>query len=193
MGRKDGGASSMNYSASLRSRRVGITVLVLTALVAACENQTVAPPLNEARRPRSLVLEDSSAKLLTCPTNETESASALVTPLGGSVALGGHRVDIPIGAVQLPVLITLTEPASPIMEISLRVAGVDFFEFVLPVRVTISYERCSRSNIDRASLQAWYIDDGTKALLQNMGGFDDKLARTVTFRTGHFSGYALAQ
>ncbi|HUF13752.1 MAG TPA: hypothetical protein VMN78_11675 [Longimicrobiales bacterium] len=32
----------------------------------------------------------------------------------------------------------------------------------------------------------------TGALLQNMGGVDDKENRTVTFRTDHFSGYAVA-
>jgi hypothetical protein len=183
----------MTNSEFLRSRPFGLIVLALTAFVAACENQTVAPALNEARLQRALFLEDKPPKLIICPVNETTSTSAVLTPLGGSLSLGGHRIDVPVGALQLPVLLTLTEPASSFLEISVHVAGVDYFEFALPVTLTISYERCNRSNVDRESLQAWYIDDLTKALLQNMGGFDDKAARAVTFRTGHLSGYALAQ
>jgi hypothetical protein len=79
------------------------------------------------------------------------------------------------------------------MEISVEVLGTDSFTFLLPVTITVSYQRCGRSNIERTPLQAWHIDEATKALLENMGGFDDKAARTVTFTTGHFSGYALAQ
>ena len=172
---------------------MGLIVLALTAVATACENQTVAPPINEIHVPQPLFLyDDKVPKLLTCPVNQTTSASGLLTPLGGSLSLGGHRIEVPVGALQLPVLITLTEPASSYMEISVHVAGVDYFEFELPVTLTISYDRCSRSNIERESLQAWYIDEVTKTLLENLGGYDNKLARTVTFRTGHLSGYALA-
>lgn len=175
----------------LRTRPYGL-VLALTVILAACENQTVAPAVDEAPVQRALLFEDRVSKLLTCPVNETTSVTAILGPYGGSLSLGGHRIDVPLGALQLPVPITLTEPASNYMEISVHVAGVDFFEFLLPVTLTISYDRCSRSNLERDPLQAWYIDEVTKALLENMGGFDDKLARTVTFRTGHLSGYALA-
>jgi hypothetical protein len=39
----------------------------------------------------------------------------------------------------------------------------------------------------------WHIDPLTKTFLEDMGGVDDKVARTVTFSTDHFSGYAIAQ
>jgi hypothetical protein len=38
----------------------------------------------------------------------------------------------------------------------------------------------------------WYIDPATGTLLENMLGVDNKLTRTITFSTGHLSGYAVA-
>jgi hypothetical protein len=38
----------------------------------------------------------------------------------------------------------------------------------------------------------WYIDSDTKAMLEPMGGVDNKLLKTITFTTGHLSGYAVA-
>lgn len=168
-------------------------ILWLTTLFAACDSPTVAPSSSEAWVETPLLGLPEPPQLLVCPSNETVSTSALITPLGGSLTLAGHQLDVPAGALQLPVLINLTEPASKFVEVSVSVVGVDHFLFQLPVTLTLSYERCGRSNIDRESIQAWHIDEVTKALLENMGGLDDKDAHTVTFSTGHFSGYALAQ
>lgn len=137
--------------------------------------------------------QTAMASLLVCPTSSTTSASALVTPLaGGVISAGGISVAVPAGAVLSATTITLTVPASQYMEIDVSAAGVDHFLFELPVTVTMSYARCSRSNIDRSALTAWYIDRDSKALLEEMPSIDDKLLRTVTFTTGHLSGYALA-
>ena len=52
--------------------------------------------------------------------------------------------------------------------------------------------RCSRTNIPRGPLSVWLVDPATGEMFENMGGVDDKLTRTVTFVTDHFSGYAIA-
>lgn len=78
------------------------------------------------------------------------------------------------------------------MEVDITADGSAHFSFRSPVTVSVSYARCTRSDIDKAPLTVWYIDAATKALLQNMGGTDDKVARTVTFITDHLSGYAVA-
>ena len=46
--------------------------------------------------------------------------------------------------------------------------------------------------VDAAPLTVWYIDSETKAPLENMGGVDEKLTRTITFVTSHLSEYAIA-
>lgn len=130
--------------------------------------------------------------LVECPTSTASSASGLITPLGGMVSAGGTTISVPAGAVMVPTTITVTVPASNYMEVDISVPGVAHFEFLQPVSVTLGYARCTRSDIDRSPLTAWFIDSQTKEPLEAMGGVDDKTARTVTFSTGHLSGYALA-
>jgi hypothetical protein len=78
------------------------------------------------------------------------------------------------------------------MEIQIRANDEDHFYFKEPVVVTIDYSRCGRTDLVGRRLTAWYIDADTKALLENMGGVDDKLLQQITFSTSHFSGYAIA-
>jgi hypothetical protein len=134
----------------------------------------------------------AGTNLIECPNAIATSSLALVTPLGGIVSLGGTSISVPAGAVLAPTLIRVTVPASKYMEVDISVPGLEHFNFELPVTVTVSYARCTRADIDKSPLTAWYIDGATKALLENMGGVDDKSARTVTFTTPHLSGYALA-
>jgi len=58
--------------------------------------------------------------------------------------------------------------------------------------VTIDYSRCNRWSTLFKLLSVWNIDQDTKALLQNMGGIDNKLTQSITFVTPHFSGFAIA-
>ena len=132
------------------------------------------------------------AELVECPSSTTYSTAGSILPLGGTVSLRGHSVALPLGAVALPVSIGIEEPASRFMMIDLSANGHDHYQFLSPIRVTISYARCSRANIDRGPLSVWLVDPATGALLENMGGVDNKQTRTITFETDHFSGYAIA-
>jgi hypothetical protein len=171
------------------------TTLVLVAMTlgtfAACEGPGITEPTGQDLADERDIL-GVGTKLVECPATDSETATALVSPLGGVVSVAGASISIPAGALLLPSIVTVTVPASKFVEVDVSVAGVPHFTFELPVTVTISYARCTRSDIDRAPLSAWYIESATKALLENMGGVDDKVARTVTFRTGHLSGYAVA-
>jgi hypothetical protein len=128
-----------------------------------------------------------------CPTNTSQSATGLIDPLlGGTVAVGGTSISLPAGAVTVPTPVTVTLPVSTYMEATITANGLEHILFQLPVTITIDYSRCSRSNVDRASLSAWNVDPTTFNLIENMGGTDDKTARTVTFTTGHLSSYVIA-
>jgi len=135
----------------------------------------------------------SEPSLLVCPTNQTQSATAVIGALGGTVAVGGSSITLPPAAVLEPTTITLTVPASNYMEVDITANDAEHFDFLVPATVTISYARCSRSNINLKPLSVWYIDSLLKSLLQNMGGIDNKLLRTVTFTTDHLSGYSIAE
>jgi len=173
-------------------RRRFLTSIVTTAatiIVAACAVSDITS-VKPSSTDRSEV--GIGATLLECPSNASATTSGLLTPLGGVLSVGGATVVVPEGALLEPVNVTVTVPASQYVEVEVSVSGVDHYTFELPVAITISYDRCSRSNIDHAPLSAWYIDSDSKALLAPMGGIDNKLLRTVTFTTGHLSGYALA-
>lgn len=86
----------------------------------------------------------------------------------------------------------LTVPASRYMEVDITANNLPSFLFQTPVTVTIDYSRCWYRRTDRRTLTVWHIDPDTKALLQNMGGTDDKLRRRITFTTDHLSAYAIA-
>ena len=135
----------------------------------------------------------TGAVLVECPTDVTRSTSGTLGILGGTLELDGTRITIPAFALLLPTQFTLTLPASNYMEVEIRAGSAEHFEFEAPVTIAIDYSRCSRSNIDKAPLSAWHIDTETKALLENMGGTDNKTARTVTFDTDHLSGFSIAQ
>ena len=170
-------------------RRIAIPLVVLcvAGYGTACNEPTSGGGPFEPQ-----LAETIGSQLVECPTGTTRTTSALIGPLGGTLEVDGHRMTVPAGALLLPTEVTLTVPASQYVEVDIRAGGEEHFVFEAPVEVSISYARCSRSNIERTSLSAWYIDSETKALLEDMGGVDDKTARTVTFTTGHLSGYAIA-
>ena len=163
-----------------------ISTIVLALAIAGCADTLTQPEV----QPRASTY---GATLVECPTDATKSATGLVLPTGGSVEVDGTSISLPAGAVLLPTYVTVTLPASNYMEVDIKANDLEHFEFQTPVSVTIDYARCTRGNINHSALQAWYIDSTTKSLLENMGGVDDKVARTVTFATDHLSGYAIAE
>ena len=138
------------------------------------------------------ILSPSPPTLLQCPTSQTQTKSALVTTLGATVSLGGTAVQIPAGALLAATTITLTVPASQYMEIAVQANDLTSFLFQQPVSITIDYSRCPAAEANKAPLSVWHIDTQSKQLLENMGGVDNKTTHTITFTTGHLSGYAVA-
>lgn len=176
----------MTFDEVRRSGKVGIALATLLFASSCGEHRATAPKLSVSR---DLV---GSPSLVECPTNQTTSTSGVVDLLGGTVQLGATGITIPSGALADPTLIQVTVPSSRFMEIDVSAVGFTSFLFQQPVTITIDYSRCNRSDIDQQTLHVWHIDPVTKALLEDMGGTDDKLARQITFTTGHLSGYAVA-
>ena len=171
--------------ARLRNR---IAVLILSALAGAgCTERTATEPELAAQ------FSSTGATLIECPSNTTKSVQGELGPLGGTLSLDGSSITLPAGAVLVPTTLTLTLPASNYMELHITANGGQHFQFEAPVTIAINYSRCTRSNINKNKLSAWYIDATTKALLQYMGGDDSKSTRTVTFGTDHLSAYSIAE
>lgn len=162
-------------------------VFLFSLAAAACDS-----PERTLLQPDAPLLAASGSTLIECPVSETRSVSEEIGLLGGTIDLDGHSMTVPDGALLTPTTFTLTVPKSNYVEIEIRADGEESFEFLDPVSITISYQRCTRSNIDNAELTAWQIDPLTKELLEHMGGTDDKAERNVTFASGHLSGFAIA-
>jgi hypothetical protein len=108
------------------------------------------------------------------------------------VTLGGTSIQIPAGALLTATTLTLTVPASQYMEIEVKANDLTSFLFQQPVSITIDYSRCGAAEASKTPLSVWHIDAQSKQLLENMGGVDNKTTHTITFTTGHLSGYAVA-
>lgn len=134
----------------------------------------------------------ASATLIECPSSTTQTGGGLLGPLGGTLQVGPATVVIPAGALLGETPISITVPASKYLEIDVSVPGTEHFIFQQPIAVTVDYGRCSRADIGLKLLQVWYIDSATKQPLEAMPTVDNKLTHSVTFTTGHLSGYALA-
>jgi hypothetical protein len=173
------------------SIRLSILAAAGIGAFAACADQGITDP-SPSQQKAALFGFNPGSNLVECPSNTTVSETALVTPLGGTVSVGGMSIAIPAGALLSDAVVTVTAPASRYLEVDISVSGSEHFLFELPVIVTLSYARCSRSNLGWSMLKAWYIDSETKEMLEPMPSLDNKLLRTVTFTTGHLSGYAIA-
>ena len=163
----------------LRRGTAALAALGLFAAVS-CDTPTTPPP------------DPSTARLISCPTTETRTTQGIIGPLGGTLSLGGTTIAIPGGALSLPTLITLTIPAGQYMEVDITANDLTSFVFNTTVGIRIDYSRCTDPALDTARLSVWHIDAQSKALLEFMGGVDNKTANTITFTTGHLSAYAVA-
>lgn len=167
-----------------------LLALVLTAAaVAACADANDPTAL----APDAPSLASSGPVLVECPVDYTISTSGRLGAIGGAIGLEKHQLAVPALAITSPNDFTVAAPSSNYMELAVNAEGHSGFNFKRPVQITIDYSRCSRSNIDKAPLSVWHIDGDTKALLENMGGVDDKQSRTVTFTTDHLSHFSIAQ
>jgi len=168
-----------------------LTVLaVLAGAAASCADSPAAPPA--AVQP-ALLARSTGVSPLECPAAPATSSTTTIGALGGVLEAGGHRVIIPANAVLFPTRFTMTVPASRYVEVDVKAAGLEHFEFLQPVVLSLSYARCARADVDRTNLRVYYVDSETRAIIEDKGGVDDKVARTVTTVTDHFSGYLIGQ
>lgn len=173
-----------------------LPLALLLAAVASCGSDRATSPTPPSQLLGLPILGSGSGSptLLQCdPPAAADSVTALIGPLGGTLALGNTRVVIPENAVLSLTPFKLKVPASRLVEISVRGGDAEHFLFLQPVLVQIDYGRCAGSLGLLKPISVWHIDESSKALLENMGGTDLRLLHTISFYTGHLSGYAVAE
>jgi len=183
------------------ARRIATTLAVaLLGAIGSCRDAPTAPPTpsngNDPSHLLGLPIFGGSPRLLYCPSSETQQSTGVIDELGGTLSLGGTSVTFPAGALLgVTANVQLTIPAGNYMEVDLTATddnGQLLHLFNQPIVVTIDYSRCNRLATLLRVLSVWNIDTDTKALLENMGGIDNKLGQSITFVTPHFSGFAIA-
>ncbi|HEX9486968.1 MAG TPA: hypothetical protein VF976_07865 [Gemmatimonadales bacterium] len=125
--------------------------------------------------------------LVRCTPLSPDSVSQTIGPLGGTLAVGPHRLFIPPGALDAPVEITAMAPADTVNRIRFEPQGLTFNQ---PASLTMSYANCGAL----ASLvpkRIAYTDDAL-AILELLPSVDNLATLTVTGCLEHFSDYAIA-
>lgn len=167
-------------------RAVDAILLGVLLPLTACD----APELASAPSEPQLAMV-TTPTLVSCPSVVERSNDGLVAGFGGVVTLARNAVIVPAGAVLGAADITIEVPASDYMLVELKANGQEHWQFLAPVTVTIDYARCPIGLFD-PPVSAWHVDPETGELLEHMGGIDNRLLKTITFVTDHFSGYAIA-
>lgn len=175
----------------------GVALALAAMAVAACSDASTSPsavqPQASAELSSIVTPASTSSQYLACPSTQTFSASKVIGPRGGIVAVNGSALAIPPGAVPVPTRFTFVVPASDIMQVEAHADGFEHYIFQRPVVITIDYSRCAQSADQLPSFSAWYIDTSTRNALAWMGGVDDRLSHRLFFVTGHLSGYAVSE
>ena len=168
-----------------------VSLLAATACADAPTAASAQPAL--AAPSRAVATAPTLGTLLECAPTSAASASRLITPAGGLLAVGGHAIAIPRGAVSRPTRFTMTVPASRFVEVDIAAEGAAHYRFNRPVVVTLDYSRCGAAADAMAeAFTAWYVDGATRVFHADMGGVDDRFSRRIFFTTDHLSGYAVA-
>ena len=160
-------------------------------LLGACTSDSPTAPQLAPLLSRTGESVDRPTRIAVCPTNQSYRTEGIFGPAGGSLRVAGHRLTIPAGVLTEATQFTLHAPAGPHVRLVLSAGGAEHYTFQAPVVVTISYNRCGRQHLPRSPLSAWNIDDTGRRLVERMRGKDDRRRRAVTFRTTHFSTYAV--
>lgn len=114
-------------------------------------------------------------------------ASAVIGPLGGSVRLGRHILNIPAGAVSENVTFTMSAASQTGVAVDCNPSP---FQFNVPVSLTLSFANTQyASNPRQVNLQIFYMANTSSCIA--MPSVVDPVGYTVTAQIDHFSRYII--
>lgn len=124
-----------------------------------------------------------------CGTGSGASDSAVIGPAGGRVAVRGHSLTVPPGAVARMVTFHITEHPGRYLKVDVQPEGTSFAD---SATLTLSYARCGGKPAGFGALSVAQVDPRTNDVLQTFPSVTDTTARTVsTPALRHLSGYLL--
>ena len=159
--------------------------LVATVLGCSADNSASGP--TPSGEPDFGLVSNLQKKLMKCiPTGSAYSGST-IGPNGGTIRVGKHKLDIPRGALNRSVFISMTMSADTTNSVQLQPEGL---VFAAPVTLTLDYGNCS--GLGMLLPKAIAYTDNQFHILQLLTSLDDKVGKKVSARLQHFSRYAVA-
>jgi hypothetical protein len=121
-----------------------------------------------------------------CPTDRTQSGSALIGPYGGTVKIGPHRLYVPRGALKETVRISGVAPSGDYAQIKFEPEGL---KFKRPTTLVMSYDDCHIEDLQK--LRIVYANESLE-ILEVLPTVTSTRDETATTSLEHFSRYMLA-
>ena len=135
------------------------------------------------------VLQPALSSLLSCPAQPVAADTEAIGPLGGTLAIGPHRLVIPAGALDSTVTIIGVAPSDHVVSVEFQPEGLRFDPEHLP-RLTLDYSQCGLVQ-NLLPKRIAYTTDGLQ-ILELLPSLDDLLHERVSANVHHFSRYAVA-
>jgi hypothetical protein len=175
------------YQLVQRAAAMLLAALTATACVADAPTVPTSRPDAGAVAPRAVKPPRAQLvpSLIVCNPLPSASDVRTIGPEGGELRIGPHRLTVPAGALQSPVVITGEAPPSTAVLVKFSPDGLRFAE---RATLTLSYSHCARLPSLRETIVQ--VDD-LLAILEVLPS-QDSPAGTVTTRLEHFSNYAVA-
>jgi hypothetical protein len=178
---------------SLSTRAVVAALVGLSILSSSCGDAPSSP--TNIRAPEAGVETDASLlgwllnslNLLSCTPLPAATTTQTVGAAGGTINVGPHKLVIPAGALSSNVTITATAPSVPRREVQFQPHGLQFEE---KATLTMSYAQCSLV-AQLIPKKIVYVDDNLN-ILELLLSLDNFLAKKVTGKLDHFSGYVVS-
>lgn len=129
---------------------------------------------------------DSKGPLIVCVPRDYNGDARIIGPEGGELKVGPHRLTIPPGALERPVVITAEAPTALEVVLEFRPHGLTFRK--RPV-ISFDYKHCLRPSWLQERVA--YLGDRDE-VLEWPESHDRQYSRQVEAHIDHFSRYAVA-
>jgi hypothetical protein len=181
-------------AAVIRTRWSSILVFAAALSLASCSSPT--DPIGPVEQAPSALLGGGGLLgtpigqgLLACDPLPYASGSATIGAAGGTLVIGPHKLVVPAGALEAPVLIQGEAPVGTVNGVKLQPEGLRFADGK-PAKLTLSYVNCPLLGGLLPKRIAYTTD--LLGILSYVASLDDLLGRKVSGSLEHFSRYAVA-
>lgn len=185
--------------AAAHLRRFALALFTATTAAAGCTSDPVAPEpqptadlslVGGLAGPTTTVLGRTTSLILglvRCLPLDPKTGARSIGPAGGTLRVGEYTLNVPAGALDRTVRITMQQVQDTVNSVRFAPEGLRFNR---PARLTMSYDNCGAVPNGRDHRIA-YVDESLR-VLEAPASRDDGRNDEVTADIDHFSRYAVA-